>query len=104
VPNHRLRDLVADGVDGIERRHDAALALQTYILAAEAVGLGCCPISAIRNRVRVVAKILSLPRGVFAVSGLCIGYPSAPSHVSMRLLPSITVHADASTTALQPAA
>jgi len=26
---------------------------------------------------------------------LCFGYPSAPSHVSMRLPPSITVHADA---------
>ena len=74
---------------------DAALALQTFILAAEAVGLGCCPISVIRNRVRDVAKILTLPRGVFPVSGLCFGYPSDPSHVSMRLPPSITVHADA---------
>jgi FMN reductase [NAD(P)H] len=73
---------------------DAALALQTFILAAEAVGLGCCPISVIRNRVRAVAMILSLPRGVFPVSGLCFGYPSHPSHVSMRLPPSITVHAD----------
>jgi FMN reductase [NAD(P)H] len=74
---------------------DAALALQTFILAAEAAGLGCCPISVIRNRVRAVAKILSLPGGVFPVSGLCFGYPSDSSHVSMRLPPSITVHTDA---------
>jgi FMN reductase [NAD(P)H] len=74
---------------------DAALALQTFILAAEAVGLGCCPISVIRNRVRAVAKILGLPSGVFPVSGLCFGYPSEPGHVSMRLPPSVTVHADA---------
>jgi nitroreductase len=73
---------------------DAALALQTFILAAEAVGLGCCPISVIRNRVRAVANILALPHGVFPVSGLCFGYPSGPSHVSMRLPPSTTVHAD----------
>src|SRR5262245_20474640 len=58
---------------------DAALALQTFILASEAVGLGCCPISVIRNRVRAVAEILALPRGGFQVSGLCFGYPSDPS-------------------------
>jgi nitroreductase len=73
---------------------DAALALQTFILAAEAIGLGCCPISVIRNRVRAVANILALPHGVFPVSGLCFGYPSDPSHVSMRLPPSTTVHGD----------
>ena len=73
---------------------DAALALQTFILAAEAVGLGCCPISVIRNRVRAVANILALPHGVFPVSALCFGYPSGPSHVSMRLPPSTTVHTD----------
>src|SRR5439155_15911826 len=28
---------------------DAALVLQTFILAAETAGLGCCPISVIRN-------------------------------------------------------
>lgn len=74
---------------------DAALALQTFVLAAEAAGLGCCPISVIRNRVRTVAKILELPSGVFPVSGLCFGYPSEPGHVSMRLPSSVTVHADA---------
>src|SRR5215467_9978969 len=74
---------------------DAALALQTFILAAEGVGLGCCPISVIRNRVRAVANILALPCGVFPVSGLCFGYPSDPSYVSMRLPPSVTVHANA---------
>src|SRR5262245_6477511 len=74
---------------------DAALALQTFVLAAEASGLGCCPISVIRNRVRAVAKILELPCGVFPISGLCFGYPSEPGHVSMRLPPSTTVHVNA---------
>jgi len=73
---------------------DAALAMQTSILAAEAIGLGCCPISVIRNRVRSVAQVLELPPGVFPVSGLCLGYPAEKGYVSMRLPPSVTVHLD----------
>jgi nitroreductase len=74
---------------------DAALAMQTFILAAEASGLGCCPISVIRNKIEDVAKILGLPPGVFPVSGLCVGYPAGEGHISMRLPPSLTVHTDA---------
>jgi FMN reductase [NAD(P)H] len=74
---------------------DAALALQTFILAAEAVGLGCCPISVIRNQMATVGAALALPDGVFPVAGLCLGYPAGRGHVSMRLPPSITVHTDA---------
>jgi FMN reductase [NAD(P)H] len=74
---------------------DAALVLQTCLLCAEAVGLGCCPISVIRNQLPRVAEILKLPAGVFPVAGLCLGYPSGPAHVSMRLPPSLTVHTDA---------
>ena len=73
---------------------DAALLMQTFILAAEAIGLGCCPISVIRNRVRSIAPILELPPGVFPVSGLCLGYPADKGYVSMRLPPSVTVHLD----------
>jgi nitroreductase len=73
---------------------DAALAMQTFILAAEASGLGCCPISVIRNKIEEVAKILSLPPGVFPVSGLCVGYPSGQGYISMRLPATLTVHTD----------
>jgi FMN reductase [NAD(P)H] len=73
---------------------DAALALQTFILAAEAVGLGCCPISVIRNQMAVVSDALALPDGVFPVAGLCLGYPARRGYISMRLPPSITVHTD----------
>src|SRR6267154_2578354 len=34
---------------------DAALVLQTFLLAAEIAGLGCCPISVIRNHADSVA-------------------------------------------------
>lgn len=73
---------------------DAALAMQTFILSAETAGLGCCPISVIRNRVDEVAAILDLPDKVFPVTGLCVGYPAAPGHVSLRLPRGVTVHAD----------
>jgi nitroreductase len=73
---------------------DAALAMQTFILAAETVGLGCCPISVIRNQMTTVALELALPHGVFPVAGLCVGYPVGTGHISMRLPPSVTVHTD----------
>lgn len=71
---------------------DAALALQTFILAAETVGLGCCPISVIRNHADAVAAILQLPEKVFPVVGLCLGYPADAGHISMRLPLEVTLH------------
>jgi FMN reductase [NAD(P)H] len=73
---------------------DAALVLQTFILAAESAGLGCCPISALRNHAGSVADILELPDKVFPVAGLCVGYPAAEGFVSMRLPLAVTLHND----------
>ncbi len=73
---------------------DAALVLQTLILAAETAGLGCCPISAVRNHADAVAAVLELPPKVFPVAGLCLGYPAQAGFVSMRLPLAATVHTD----------
>lgn len=73
---------------------DAALALQTCILAAETVGLGACPISVLRNHIGAVAEILALPDKVFPVAGLCLGYPAQQGFISMRLPLDATVHRD----------
>ena len=73
---------------------DAALALQTCILAAETLALGTCPISVLRNRIAAVAEILALPDGVFPVAGLCLGYPAQQGFISMRLPLEATVHHD----------
>jgi FMN reductase [NAD(P)H] len=73
---------------------DAALALQTAILAAETLGLGTCPISVLRNHIGAVGEILALPDKVFPVAGLCLGYPAQQGFVSMRLPPEATVHRD----------
>lgn len=73
---------------------DAGLALGNFIQAAAALGLGCCPISVVRNHVEKLAGLLELPPGVFPVAGLCAGYPAQPGHTSMRLPPAITIHTD----------
>ena len=73
---------------------DAGLVLQGFITAAAALGLGCCPISVVRNHVEKLAELLALPVGVFPVAGLCVGYPSQTGWSSMRLPPTLTVHTD----------
>ena len=73
---------------------DSAIVMQNLIIAAESSGLGCCPISVIRNHATRVSEILQLPKWVFPVAGLCVGYPSAKAHVSVRLPLALTVHVD----------
>lgn len=74
---------------------DAALAMQTFTLAAEAAGLGCCPISEVRTHIDRLTELLALPAGVFPVAGLCVGWPERAGYVSMRLPPALAVHEDA---------
>lgn len=71
---------------------DAGIALSAFVLAAEAAGVGCCPISVIRNHAEEVSGLLGLPDHVFPVAGLGFGWPMAPSHISLRLPLSATVH------------
>src|SRR5258705_12785681 len=73
---------------------DAGLVLQAFITAAEALELGCCPISVGRNHVEKGAALLGLPPGGFPVAGLCVGYPPQPRGTSSRLPPARTGHTD----------
>ena len=74
---------------------DAALAMQCFINAAEAIGLGTCPISQIRMKIDAVREILELPDGVFPIAGLAAGWPEYPTpRISMRLPQSAVVHTD----------
>ncbi len=74
---------------------DAAIALSAFMTAAEAVGLGCCAISTIRDRAEGVSSILGLPRYVFPVAGLAVGWPiHKDNKISMRLPTQTTVHID----------
>lgn len=74
---------------------DAAIALGAFVTAAESVGLGCCPLSVLRNRAAEVADILQLPAYVFPAAGLAVGWPREPSRTSKRLPLRITMHRDA---------
>lgn len=71
---------------------DAGIALTAFVLAAEAQGLGACPISVIRNRAAAVSDLLHLPQHVFPVAGLAVGWPVAAPKQSMRLPLDVTVH------------
>ncbi len=73
---------------------DAALVLMNFVRAAEAVGLGCCPISVLRDRADRLAELLALPRHVFPIAGLCVGWPSAPREPTPRLPLAATLHVD----------
>ena len=73
---------------------DAALVMMSFIRAAEAVGLGACPISHVRNHPRELSRLLELPDAVFPVAGLCVGYPAEPGRISARLPLEVTVHVD----------
>ncbi len=73
---------------------DAGIVLASFVHAAEAAGLGCCPISAVRNHADAVNALLELPEWVFPVAGMCVGYPASEGHVNHRLPLEVTVHTD----------
>lgn len=55
---------------------DASLALMSALTAAEAQGLGTCPIGYARTAdPKAIAEVLQLPQRVFVVCGLAIGVP-----------------------------
>ena len=71
---------------------DAGIVLATFLRAADAVGLGTCPISVIRDHSAKVSDMLGLPQRVIPVSGMCVGWPSDAGHISPRLSLSSTLH------------
>jgi FMN reductase [NAD(P)H] len=89
---HRLDNAGLEGF--FNAAVDAALAMQTMILAAETAGLGCCPISVLRNHAAAVGGILELPQKVFPVAGLCLGWPAQEGHIGLRLPLAATMHTD----------
>jgi nitroreductase/FMN reductase [NAD(P)H] len=95
---HALRDrpFVNDHLDAFfNAAVDAGIALSAFVIAAEAEGLGVCPISAVRNHSAKLSQLLQLPDHVFPVAGLAVGYPAEAPKISMRLPLSVTVHRNA---------
>jgi nitroreductase/FMN reductase [NAD(P)H] len=83
-PNDHLDAFFNAAVDG-------AIVMTTFIQAAAAVGLGTCPISAIRDDPRIVAKALNLPPRTVPIAGLCVGWPEQAGEISPRLSLSTTM-------------
>ena len=73
---------------------DASLVMAGFIRAAQAAGLGCCPLSAVRNHAADVAQMLGLPGYVFPVAGLVAGYPAKERRITPRLPLDAFVHHD----------
>jgi len=71
---------------------DAAIALATCLCAAAEVGLGCCPISEIRNHAAMISEWLDLPKRVIPFAGLCLGWPATTGQITPRLPLSLTLH------------
>ncbi len=92
------QQLPAAGLDYLEMfvmaTIDASLAAQNAVTAAESLGLGTVYIGGIRNQPEQVAKTLELPPHLFAVFGLCLGYPdlSKPAAVKPRLPQAAVLH------------
>ena len=71
---------------------DCTLAMGQFIAAADAAGLGTCPISYVRSHIEKVTPLLGLPAGVFPVAGLTVGWPVFRRPVAMRLPQAVVVH------------
>lgn len=64
---------------------DVALMAQNVAIAAESEGLGICYIGGIRNNPQAVSELLDLPKHVYPVFGMCIGYPEHEPDIKPRL-------------------
>lgn len=73
---------------------DASLFAQNLMLAAESVGLGAVFIGGIRNDPAKVAELLELPKQVYPVFGLCLGWPDAEPDLKPRLDAKVILHKD----------
>ena len=68
---------------------DVALMAQSLVAAAESEGLGICYIGGIRNNPGPISSLLQLPKGVYPVFGLCLGYPDQNPEIKPRLPASV---------------
>ncbi len=64
---------------------DVSLVMQNAALAAESLGLGVCYIGAIRNHPREVIQLLNLPKLMFPISGMTLGFPARQPRQRPRL-------------------
>ncbi len=71
---------------------DATLVAQRLMDAAEAAGLGVCPIGAIVNGITRLPELCQLPPLVMPLFGLCLGFPDEDPPLRPRLPMGVVVH------------
>lgn len=71
---------------------DVGLAMANSSIAAESLGLGIVPIGGIRKNPEEVIKMLNLPKYVFPICGLVVGYADEEPDKKPRLPQNVVVH------------
>lgn len=71
---------------------DATIAAQSVSLAAESVGLGICYMGTTWWAADEIIELLALPKGVFPVTSLVMGYPAENPGLRDRLPLELMVH------------
>ncbi|SKC84137.1 oxygen-insensitive NADPH nitroreductase [Maledivibacter halophilus] len=64
---------------------DTALVAQNAMIAAESMGLGGVYVGGIRNNPDEICDLLEIPRNVYPVFGMCLGYPNHNPDIKPRL-------------------
>ncbi len=64
---------------------DAALAAQKALIAAQSLGLGGVVVGGIRNDTAKIRELLKLPKLVFPLFAMCLGYPADTPDLKPRL-------------------
>lgn len=73
---------------------DVALAAENAIVAAESMGLGGVFIGGIRNNPYAVCELLKIPKHVYPVFGMCLGFPDEKPEQKPRLPAEMILHED----------
>lgn len=73
---------------------DCALFAQNVITAAHSLGIEGLYIGGIRNNIQAVTDLLELPKLVYPVFGMCLGYPDQNPEVKPRLPLSVVLKQD----------
>jgi nitroreductase len=89
----RGKALAGDSLEmGLVAAVDASLVGMSIMLAAESLGLGCVMIGGLRNQPVDVARALGLPPRVFAVFGMCMGWPAERPPQKPRMPEGAVIH------------
>jgi len=73
---------------------DVSIMMQNAAVAAESLGLGMCYIGALRNDPQAVIDLFELPKLVFPVCGMTLGWPVEPPRIRPRLPLEAVLHWD----------